>query len=384
MRKFVILAIAGILLSTFAVTTACTASTSTILEDLKLPAYPGTKLDSEIDLPQGPVLDKIKQEFDPMLAMTSLKQVSVATFSIDGSVQAPELIKFYEPKLKDLKWTASVRRVERSGSAVWTLTNQQIGMLIFTVDNTNAKDRNLTIIRITGTLDAGKLKNDVAGPPQLESFRVDPGIPTSQPIAISPSNKLDLQSLGSDINSRIWSQDSVQLTRASDSGRIGEMSRTGDGRLLIALAPRLQMDEVVIPSGLPVMIELNGGSLSLMGAGMRSNGLSITAEDASLTIQSFALAIGKHSIKSTGKPVSVAFSEVTGGILTIEAKGDVTLTLPKNASATIDVSAPSSGIRNQTGVNAQSSTDSSMHLKLGDGGAAITVKTSNGTVTIKN
>jgi hypothetical protein len=359
------------------------ASTSTILEELKVPAYPGAKLDSEIDLPQGPVLDKIKQEFDPMLAMTTLKQVSVATFSIDSSAQATDVIKFYEPKLKDLRWTPSVRRVERSGSAVWTLTNEKIGMLIFTVDNSDATDRNLTVIRITGTLDERKLTKEVAGPPQIESFRLDPGIPTSQPIAIAPSTKLEIQSVGSAISAHAGSPDSVQLTRSSDNARVGEMSRTGDGRLLITLAPRLQLDEIILPSTVPVIFELNGGSLSLTGTNLNSNALGIVAENASVTLQNLALVSGKHSVKVTDQSASVSLSEVTGGIFAIDVQGgDVTLTMPKNASALLDISAAAEKTKNETGVNALSSTNSSMRLKLGDGGAAISVK-STGTVTIK-
>jgi predicted membrane protein len=73
---------------------------------------------------------------------------------------------------------------------------------------------------------------------------------------------------------------------------------------------------------------------------------------------------------------------VTGGSLVIEVQGgDVTITLPANASVSMDVSVISGKIQNSATTDAPSG--DKLSFRMGDGKAQITIKAVNGSVNIK-
>lgn len=201
-----------------------------------------------------------------------------------------------------------------------------------------------------------------------------------------PSEKLYLRATGSMIKARILDQNTAEIRLASPLDDAGKLVRAGE-LLSLELTPRVIVDEIILPGAVPIVIEITDGSLALKGGSGPQDKvarLSVIATSAPTTLESFPLVSGAHSVKVVGDKVSVALSQVQGGSFEAEVTGgDLALLLPKDASAKLDVSAPSGKIENLTGIAPQESAADHLKLQVGGGKATITLKAINGTVCIK-
>lgn len=385
--KFRFYAIVAIL-SLFAVSmgSQATASNRNLLDVLGFSVYPGAKLTTAIGLPAGPILDGLEKELGEALPISNLKEVSISTYSIDSSSDSAEILKYYEPIFSSKGWKTLVSTVDRQGDATVILTNEKSGMLIVDIDPLMDEDRELSFVLAAGTVDTSKIDRKFAEKAgALVSGKLKPGIPIGRPISVPPSDKLNIQSLKSSIVARFSGQNTVQLNLSSKSGSAGDMSRTPDGRLLLAVAPKLDVDEIVLPGNVPVLIESTDGSLTVSGgsgSNERPSRLNIVSTGAQVKLESMPLVSGTHSIKVVGKSVEAELSQVQSGVLEIEVQsGNITISLPANASASLDISVVSGKIVNQ--ITPDQPKGDSLKFKIGEGKAQITLKVTNGSVTIK-
>lgn len=362
-----------------------------LLEELGLPIYPGSKLASESVIPAGPILDQIEEEYGQMFAVTDLKQVSLVTYALDSDADSSDVLKFYDPAMANQKWKAIVQSSDRQGGASSVLINDKLpGLLIINIDSPSKSSRQMTFLRVIGSVNTSALAGLNSRVPQKVGEMVGslrPGILVGQPISVPPSEKLNIQAVKSVVTARFGSQNTVDIELSGNASDTGDMTRTQDGRLLLALAPKLPIDEITLPANVPVLLELTEGSLALTG-GSGPNGrptrLNVISTGAPVSLDYFPLVSGTHSIKVVGKSVDVVFSQVQGGNLDIEAQGgNISLSLPKNASTSLALSAPSGKIQNLTGVEPQKTSADAMALQIGDGKAAISAKAINGTVTVR-
>jgi len=361
-------------------------SEKSLFKELGLPEFPGAKLVTEINL-EGKQLGSLAEEFCPFLGLSDMKQVSILTYSISSAVNAQEVFKFYEPSLAKPDWKTIIRSFD-GDNALAILFNEKMGLFVMRVDPPKEKDREMTMMRITGRIDPSK----IAGPnPPDFPWRMRPAwsaskIPVGQAISVPPSEKLYLRATGSMVKARILDQNTAEIRLASQSDDAGKLVRTGE-LLSLELTPRVIVDEIILPGAVPVVLEITDGSLALKGGSGPQDKvarLSVIATSAPTTIESFPLVSGAHSVKVVGDKVSVALSQVQGGSFEVEVTGgDLALLLPKDASAKLDVSAPSGKIENLTGIAPQESAADHLKLQVGEGKATITLKAINGTVCIK-
>ncbi len=380
----------GMMIATLALGIVCQAESG-----LDLPSYPGAKLLSEINIPPGKLLDALTVQFGPWLGLSDMKELNVVSYAIDSDPDAQQVFKFYEKAIADQQWKTLVKSLDRDNSTA-ILFNEKKGLLIVNIDPVGRMNRQLTFLQISGNLDPSKLMESGRKLPDLLEKMVSSAapkggannlqsasrIPTNQPISIPPSSSLRIKSTRSDIKARMADGNTAEVQTSARTDDPGELLRS-DGTLVLSLSPKLDVNELAIPSAVPVEVELTDGSLTLSGSSDEQ--LDINATGATVTLESFALVSGAHTVTSVGGDVKVEFSAVRGGSLNISSTGgNVTLILPKDASAKVDAFAPSGRIDDQSGFSADKSSGDRLGFQLGSGKARLNVKAVNGTITLRS
>lgn len=362
-----------------------------MLDDLGLPEFPGSKLLTEVNLPKGKLLDSLEKQFGPYFGLTEMKEVNLLIYGIARQPEAEEVFKFYEPFVGKQEWSVLVRSLNQ-GKGLAVLFNEGLGMFMMIVDSPDAKDRQLAMLRISGKIDPSKMADPERKLPDFIREMVgeagDPGgsvsrIPIGQPISVPPSEKLHLKATRSAMVAEFVSGNTAEIRVPGRADEPGELTRAGD-LLVLSLAPGLSIGDVSLPGDVPVIVELTDGSLTLSSnPAVRISRLSVVATSAPVTLDGLPLVSGTHSLKVVGDKVSASFFPVKGGAFDMDVTGgDVAIALPKDASATLEISAPSASIDNRTGIEPARSSANGMTLKFGDGKAAISVKAVGGTVRI--
>ena len=358
-----------------------------LLKEMGLPEFPGARLVGEINLPEGRHLADIAKEFGQRFGLLEIKQISVLSYAVDATKSPRDIFKFYEPSIAGRDWKPVVN-VFDNDAMLNVLLSEKSGLFIMYVDRPEGNEREMTMMRITGRVDLSKIAKTLAPSSPLKMYPILSAsrIPVGQAISVPPSEKLYLKATGSVIKGRILDQKTAEIRLAFRSDDVGRLVRAGE-LLSIELNPRVAVDEVILPGAMPIVLEVTDGSLVLKGgSGPRDKvaKLNIIATSAPTTLESFPLVSGAHSVKAVGDKVSISLSRAQGGNFEVEVTGgDLTLLLPKDASARLDVSAPSGKIENLTGVQPQESAADRMKLQVGAGKATITLKAINGTVCIK-
>lgn len=369
------------------------------LEQFDIPPLPDAKVSTEINLPQGNILDSLAKEYGPMLGISALKQISALIYEIDPTRDARDIMGFYDPTITQQEWKTMVRSADKD-QAAGIFYNEQRGMLIIQVDPQNKNERQATVIRIFGELDPSKISNAEGKLPDLfkkviqssvpevaaNDVQAASKIPTDQPISIPPSQRLHLKSTRSDIKAQILDRNTAEIRLASRTDDPGELVRM-DERLILALTPKLPVSEILLPSTVPVLLEPTEGSLTVTcgsSASDRPTRLGISATGAPVTVEGFPLVSGTHRVKSIGGPVELNFATVQGGVLNVEVTGkDLIVNLPKDASALISATATSGNIENLTGIEAKNPGPDHISLQVGAGKADMVLRVVNGNLRIK-
>ena len=194
-----------------------------------------------------------------------------------------------------------------------------------------------------------------------------------------------IQSTKSKISARFEGQKTVQLNLFSKSADVGEINRTPDGRLLLTLTPGLNVEEIVLPGSVPVLLEPTEGSLAVTcgnGLNERPSRLSIRSTNAPVKLDSMPLLSGTHSIIVIGKSADVTLSQVLGGVLDVETQsGNITIGIPAKTSASVEASVVSGKIQNL--ITPDQPQGDTLNFKMGDGKAKITMRATSGNVVIR-
>lgn len=364
------------------------AGAKSLLEELGLPQFPGTKLLTEVNMPDKGMLSSMMEGMGPMLGIVDVKQVFVAGYSLDSKTDAENVFKFYEPSLSDHDWKFVIRSLDREDSTA-ILSNEKNGILIITMDSPGDRERELTIMHIVGKIDPSKITKANAKLPDMLSGMVTKAtssIPIDQPIHVPPAESLQVKATRSDIKARILDNNTAELRVGLGTNDPGKLARNDDD-LVMTLTPKLDVEMLTLPGTIPTRIELTEGSLKLSGGpgpNDRPVKLTVTSTGAPVTFEHYSLVSGTHTVKVDGSDAQIVLSQACGGNLEVEIiRGDLTLTLPKDASAQIDISAPSLRIENRTGVEPAKSSADSMTIRMGSGKTAISVHAVNGNVSIK-
>ena len=368
-----------------------------LLEELGLPALPGAKLLTQRSLPSGKLLDDIIEVYGPLLGLSDVRHVSIVTYAIEPAAEARQVFKFYEPTMSEQDWKTMFCDFE-DNSATIILVNEKKGMLYMDIDSPGGADRELTLMKVFGKLDPSKVASPGGKlPDQIKtvvrnalpnrapgSVQVASRIPTGQPISIPPSEKLHIRSTRSEIRASVVDRNTAEIQLAFRADDPGELLRV-DERLVLALTPKLAVTEVILPSTIPLLIELTEGSLDLScEPGGPPVKLSVVSTGAPVVLESFPLTSGIHTVKAIGGQARITLSAVQGGVLEVEVTGgDLILTLPRDSSAALDATVLSGKIQNFTGVEPVSETSDHASLRLGDGKAEISLRAIGGTVCIK-
>jgi hypothetical protein len=378
-----------------------------LMENLGLPIYPGAKLVTEGTLTAGQLLDDMLSEYGPRLGLHDVERVSNARYSLEAQVDSRKVFDFYEPAISEHGWKKNFEDLENKNiTAVYF--NEGMGLLYLDIDPPGAGDREFTFMRVFGKIDPSKAVHQQkasegtasASPPSAQlagvgntvdqetnvQYQSEARIPVSQPISLPPSQRLHVKFATSDIRAKILDRNTAEISLQQKSDDPGELQRLGE-RLVLAVTPKAGVDEVLLPSNVPLLIELTDGSLTLTtgpNPADRPLKLSIISTGAPVTLQSFPLVSGVHRIKSLGGEVDVILSVAEGGALDVEVTGKaLTVVLPRSASATLDAFASSGKIDNLTGIQPEESSDNHMKFRMGAGKAEITLRAINGTVCIK-
>ena len=369
------------------------------LEKIDVPALADAKLATEINLPQGSILDSLTKEYGPWLGISDLKQISALIYDIDAAKDARAILGFYDPTISAQDWKTMVRSLN-DGQAVAILYNERRGMLIIQIDPPSKSKRQATVIRIFAQMDPSKISNAEGKLPDLfkkviqgsvpevasSDVQAASKIPTDQPISVPPSQRLHIKSTRSDIKARVLDRSTAEIRLASRVDDPGELIRIEE-RLILALTPKLPVSEIILPGTVPVLLEPTEGSLDVScgpGAADRPVRLGIVATGAPVTIEGFPLISGRHTVKSIGGPVSLDFSTIQGGVLNVEVTGkDLVVNVPRDASALISATATSGSIENLTGVQAQNPGPDHISLQLGTGKADMILRVVNGAIRIR-
>jgi hypothetical protein len=359
-----------------------------LLDTLSFPIYPGARLVSSIGLPSGPILNQLEKELKGTLPISNLKEVSVAAFSLKSSPDSAEVVKFYEPVFAAKGWSILVSAINRSGDATVILAKRQTGLLIVDVDPPTDEDRELTFVSVTGTIDTSKIDKRVVfrvGEILSDTLKPDTSIPVGEPISVPPSDKLNVQFVKSNVFARFGGQNTVRLNLLSKLASAGELTRTPDGRLLLSISPKLDVNEMILPKNVPVLLEPTDGSLTVSFGNTqyeRPSRLSIISTSAPVKLDSFPLVSGRHSVKIVGASIETNLSQVQDGVLEIEVdSGNITLEIPVSSSVTISASVVSGKIMNNMTVDQPKGEN--LKLKLGAGKAQITLRAVNGNISIR-
>ena len=372
------------------------ASAAKSLRDkLGLPVPTGAILVNETDLSPGSLLKSVEDEYASKLGVSDLRRLIMVTYSVDASIDIPELFDSYEAKLLKDGWKSRMKSVNKGGSTI-ALSSEKDGLIILQSDPVLRKNsRQFTITWLLCDVGLDSLRNSGADVPKIEvddpSFgstnnSAAPRIPSGQPLSIPPARWMKLETTNSDINARLRSGNTLEVHLKSSADDVGKLIRAADG-IILTLFPKLQVSEIILPGTIPITVETTGGSLKLasdFSSFERPASLRVVSTGAPVSLEDFPLVSETHIIKVVGGKVEVSTSRVEGGVLNIDCTGgDVVLGLPKNASATLNIEAPSGKIKNYTGVQPVSESGNKMRLKLGDGKAQISVKAVNGTVHIE-
>lgn len=376
-------------------------SLNSLLKQIGLPEYPGSNLTTELNLPAGKLLDELAKEVGPWLGFQELKAINVLVYGIDSVKPSRDVFAFYEQAMEKEQWNtlASSFRKE-DGMAV--LYNENKGMLIMNIDPAGRQDRELTLIRAAGKMDPGSVADPTQKLPSLMEKMVTAAlgsesagsgmtavskIPIGQPISVLPSGRLHLKATRSDIKASVLSQNTAEIQFASRVDDPGELTRTDD-RLVLALTPKVQVEEILLPGTIPLLIEITEGSLTLSGGpgpNDRPVDLSIVSTGAPVMLEQFPLISGTIAIRSVGGEIRADLSRTQGGTLMLQVTGqDVILSLTKDASVGICVHADKiEKIENLTGLEPRESSANQMILQAGaDKGAEIDITVSGGIARI--
>ena len=350
-----------------------------LLDELGFSEPPGSRMLTAVDLARNRVAE-LERQYASQLGLRSMDRIVLEEYSLSPSRDAQEILGLYEPALEKQNWGTVARTVNR-GVGVAIMSNERQGVLIMLVDP--AGQQSMTLLRIAGQLDpSGKIDHG-----RLSKFVGEVSdnsqIPVGGPISVPPSEKFHLKATRSDIRGRLVGQSTAEI-RLFTRGMPGEMTRIDD-RLVLELAPKLAVDQIDFPANHALLVELTEGSLFLTGNPYdRPVRLNVVSTGAPVTLNGVPLVSGTHSIKSVNGEVRASLSPVEGGAFGIEVTGgDVTLMVPRNASATVKAAATSGKVQNLTDVTPDQSSDSSMVLKMGAGKADISLRAVNGTVCIK-
>lgn len=382
------------------------AARSSLMETLGLPIFPGAKLVTEGSLSAGQLLNDILSAYGPILGLHDVERVSNARYALDPQTESLKVFKFYEPAISERGWKKTFKENLEEKNITAVFFNEGMGLLYLDIDPPGTGDREFTVMRVFGKVDPSKAlrqqkEADAAGaaspgtaqltgggnmPQQSSNYQFESRIPTGQPISLPPSQRLHVKFATSDIRARITDRNTAEISLQQQSQDPGELQRLGE-RLVLAVTPKVGVDEVLLPSNVPLLIELTEGSLTLTTGPNPSDRpvkLSIISTGAPVTLQSFPLVSGVHMIKSLGGEVDILFSVVEGGALDVEVTGKaLTVVMPRNSSANLDAFASSGKIENLTGIQPEESADNHIKFRMGAGKALITLRAINGTVCIK-
>jgi len=362
-----------------------------LLDDMQFSEYPNSNFISETNIVEGKQLGEMEKQFGALFGMAKMKEINQLVYGIDADAEAQKIYAFFQPSIEKQEWQTLVSSFGKNKSTAIFYKEKQ-GIFILTVGPQGDKERKLTLIRIYGEVDASKIGLKSVSGEIVEAISVDTGkpdrIPIGQTISVPPSEKLYIISTGTNIKAQLAEGNTVEVDLEPRGRDAGKLIRTGEV-LTLELEPKIDVDST-IPTAVPVILKLTDGSLMLKGGAElqgKASRLTVDSTSAPVTIESLPLVAGEHSIKAVGDKlkVDVQLSKVEGGSLSIEVTGaDVTVVVPKKASAKIEVSATSGKIENLTDVQPTELSDDNIKLQLGDGKASILVKAVKSTVSIKS
>ncbi len=372
-----------------------------LLDELKLPITPGSKVVMEANIPKGKLMESIANEYGAWLGLSDLQKVGVIVLSVDQYTPAQKLLSHYDKELALPTWRTIAKSLE-GNAAMAIVYNETNGMLVMNIDPAGQKDRRITIVRVLGKLDPDKLaRSERTLPDKIRQWINGPfgpdgesGIPETvarisagRPISIPPAKWLQVKSLRSDVRAYIKPQNTFMIDAYDKSNDYGELVRTNTG-LALSIAPQLKVSSMQLPSTVPCILHITEGSLKLVGTADQDNPvkLDVIATSAPVIIDSYPLKSGIHTIKSVNSSVDISLSEVTGGALEVAVMGnDMSIVLPSNASVNLEAAVTSGKIQNLTNIPPQDNSNSGfINLVSGDKKAAISLQIINGNLLIKS
>lgn len=370
---------------------ASAAAAKGLLEDLGITEPGGAKLISNTDISETSKLKVIEGEYSGKLGFTNLRRLRMATYSVDSAVDVIALFDSFEAGLVEDGWKLKSKSLIKGNSTV-AMSNEREGLLLLQSDiSSKNNSRAFTVTLLVCDVIQGGTGN--AGD-DIPRFNVDespqgdsgsPTLPSGQPLSVPPARWLKVETTNSDINARLRSGNTLEVHLKTSADDPGKLTRAADG-MVLSLTPGLQLSELVLPGTIPITMEATKGSLNLVydfSPFERPASQKVESTGAPVTMGGFPLVSETHILKVLGGKVDISASRVEGGVLNIDCTGgDVSLELPKNASATLDIEAPSSKIKNMTGVQPTSESENKTQIKFGEGKAQISVKAVNGTVRL--
>ncbi len=366
-----------------------------LLDELGLPKLAGAKLLDEVNIPFGKLLQELAKDIVGQFGIEELKQLNVLTLAIDKDTE--DVFKFYDPAFTEQKWATIARSLDKSGEGTALMFNEKKGLLLMLITGDD-DDREMTVIRMQGRINPAKfgssqkeisddLKNWLGGFVD-DTAKSKARIPAGRPISIPPSEKLVVKATKSDLAVTVLDQNTTEIRLVDRKGNLepGELVRVDD-MLVLSLTPKLPVDEIDVPGGVPVTFDLTDGSLTLTTGpkpGDRPSRLGIVSTGAAVNLDGFPLISGQHMVKILGAELGIEFSKVQGGEFVISATGDdVTIILPKDASAKVDVSVSNGKIEKLITADLQKDDPDHIVFQMGAGKAQIAVQVVKGNVCIK-
>lgn len=368
-----------------------------LLEELSLPAIPGAKLVGEVNVTPGKLLDDLSREIVGRFGIEQVKQINTLTLSAD--MTAEEVFKFYEKPFADQQWGVLARAMERSGDGMGLLFNEKKGLLIVALSGSKSGRPETTFIWIQGKINKSKFgagEKEISDElrKMLGGFAENGGavtsksrIPAGRPISVPPSDKLVIKATKSDLKAEILDRNTVEVSlgRGGPSDP-GELLRVDD-LLVLSLAPTLVVEGIALPGASPIAFDLTDGSLTITAGpkpGDRPVRLSIVSTGAKIALEDFPLVSGTHMVKVLGAEAELGFGRVESGEFVISATGDdVTIMLPKDASASVDVTVSNGRIEKLIAAENQKDEPDHLVFRMGAGKAKIAVQAVKGNVTIR-
>jgi hypothetical protein len=370
-----------------------------LLDELGLPKLAGAKPIDELNIQPGKLLANLAKDIEGLFGIEELKQLNVLTLAIDKSSE--EVFRFYDPAFAEQKWATIARSLDKDGEGTTLMFNEKKGLLLMLVTGDKADNREMTAIRMQGKIDPSKFgSNDKEISEDLKkfigeftdsetsNFQGKANIPAGRPISIPPAAKLVSKATNSDINATVLDQNTAEIRLANRKGDLeaGELVRVDD-MLVLALTPKLPVEEIDIPGAVPVAFDLTDGSLRLTTGPKpadRPIRLSVISTGAAVNLDDFPLISGTHMVKILGAELNMTFSRVQGGEFVISATGDdVTISLPKDASVKVDVDVSDGKIEKLIAGDLQKDDPDHIVFQLGAGKARIAVHAVKGNVCIK-